>query len=145
MTSLVSPRTNLTIPFPFPFAALQLLPREGVVDCYVLKNAAGKVTDMISFYHLPSSVLNNPKHDHLEVAYSYYNVATTVPLMTLMKDMLIIARNLKVHYSSPSVLVLVQPPHRNSDETPALTLTLTLTLATATITTTRWTCATLWS
>ena len=62
----------------------------------MLKNAAGKVTDMISFYHLPSSVLNNPKHDHLEVAYSYYNVATTVPLVTLMKDMLIIARNLKV-------------------------------------------------
>jgi hypothetical protein len=30
------------------------------------------------------------------VAYSYYNVATTVPLVTLMKDMLIIARNLKV-------------------------------------------------
>ena len=73
-----------------------LLPREGVVDCYVLKDSSGKVTDMLSCYHLPSSVLNNDKHNHLEVAYSYYNVATTVPLVSLMKDLLIIARNVNV-------------------------------------------------
>lgn len=76
--------------------AHMLLPVPGVVDCYVLRDDQGKVTDMISFYHLPSSVLNNEKHKKLEVAYSYYNVATTVPLMMLMKDLLIIARNLNV-------------------------------------------------
>jgi len=76
--------------------AHQLLPREKVVDCYILKDSTGKVTDMISFYHLPSTVLSCEKHNHLEVAYSYYNVATTVPLVKLMKDLLVIARNVNV-------------------------------------------------
>lgn len=77
--------------------AHQLLPKEGVVDCYVLRDQkSGEVTDMISFYHLPSSVLQNELHNRLEIVYFYYNVATTVSLPDLLKDLLIIARQRKV-------------------------------------------------
>ena len=51
------------------------------------------VTDVISFYHLPSTVIGNPKHSQLCAAYSYYNVCTTVPFESLMRDALILARN----------------------------------------------------
>jgi glycylpeptide N-tetradecanoyltransferase len=68
-----------------------LLPRDKVINSYVLTDGeAGAVTDLISFYHLPSSILN--RDDTLFAAYSYYNVATTVPLPVLMKDALILAQ-----------------------------------------------------
>ena len=72
------------------------MPRERVITTYVAcndKDDPDKVTDMISYYHLHSSIIGNPKHDHLYAAYSFYNVATTVPLVDLMKDALIIAKN----------------------------------------------------
>lgn len=37
-----------------------------------------QVTDMCSFYHLPSTVIGHAKHRTLNAAYSFYNVATTV-------------------------------------------------------------------
>mgnify|MGYP002129332388 CR=1 FL=1 len=58
------------------------------------KDDQGAATDLCSFYHLPSTVIGNPKHDKLYSAYSYYNVATTIPLQDLMRDSLIFARNL---------------------------------------------------
>jgi glycylpeptide N-tetradecanoyltransferase len=68
-----------------------LLPRTGVVNCYVLVNEKDKtkVTDMVSFYHLPSTILG--KDETLYAAYSYYNVATTLNLLDLMRDALILA------------------------------------------------------
>jgi glycylpeptide N-tetradecanoyltransferase len=69
-----------------------ILPRAGVIDSYVVDDDEGHVTDMCSFYHLPSSVINNPKHDTLGASYSYYNVATSMPLVDLMRDCLIQAR-----------------------------------------------------
>ncbi|CAM9608337.1 unnamed protein product, partial [Hapterophycus canaliculatus] len=71
-----------------------LLPREGVVDCFVVKDRHGKVTDMCSFYHLPSTVIGHAKHRTLNAAYSFYNVATTVTMTELMRDSLVLARNL---------------------------------------------------
>eukprot|EP00903_Cladosiphon_okamuranus_P011709 g11012.t1 len=71
-----------------------LLPREGVVDCFVVKDRDGKVTDMCSFYHLPSTVIGHAKHRTLNAAYSFYNVATTVTMTELMRDSLVLARNL---------------------------------------------------
>jgi len=44
-------------------------------------------------YHLPSTVIGHPKHDKLNVSYSFYNVATTVSWTELMRDLLIFARN----------------------------------------------------
>ena len=34
-----------------------MLPRTGVVYCYVRENEKGEVTDVCSFYSLPSSIL----------------------------------------------------------------------------------------
>jgi len=70
-----------------------LLPRTGVVNSYVITDGAGKVTDLCSFYHLPSSVMKSEKHKTLYAAYSFYNVATTVDLSTLMTDLLIFAKS----------------------------------------------------
>jgi glycylpeptide N-tetradecanoyltransferase len=68
-----------------------LLPRKGVVNSYVVTSDGGEVTDFISFYHLPSTILN--RDDTLHAAYSFYNVATTVDLTDLMRDALIVAKN----------------------------------------------------
>ena len=50
------------------------LPREGIVYTYVLSRTdiengkkKVKVTDFLSFYSLPSHVMNNPKHNMLYV------------------------------------------------------------------------------
>jgi glycylpeptide N-tetradecanoyltransferase len=67
-----------------------ILPRSKVINSYVLLNA-GKVTDFISFYHLPSTILG--KDETLHAAYSFYNVATSVDLVELMKDALILANS----------------------------------------------------
>lgn len=69
-----------------------ILPREGVVYSFVRENQNGEVTDVCSFYSLPSSILGNEKYTLLKAAYSYWNVATTVPLHELMYDALIFAK-----------------------------------------------------
>jgi glycylpeptide N-tetradecanoyltransferase len=38
-------------------------------------------------------VIGNPLHDKLNAVYSYYNVATSISMEDLMKDLLILARN----------------------------------------------------
>jgi len=70
----------------------QLFPREGVIDSYVVCGEDGEVTDLCSFYHLPSTVIGNEKHNKLLAAYSFYNVATSVPLKLLMEDALTLAK-----------------------------------------------------
>jgi glycylpeptide N-tetradecanoyltransferase len=68
-----------------------LLPRPSVINTYVKldENDKSKVTDMVSFYHLPSTILN--KDETLYAAYCYYNVATTMDLTELMRDALVLA------------------------------------------------------
>ena len=52
-----------------------MIPREWVIESYVVEDPKEKkITDFISFYSLPSSVLKHPNHKILNVAYSYYNV-----------------------------------------------------------------------
>lgn len=70
-----------------------LLPRPGVVNTYVIEGLDKSVTDMCSFYHLPSTVTKHEKHKKLFAVYSFYNVATTIPYIDLMRDLLIYARN----------------------------------------------------
>jgi glycylpeptide N-tetradecanoyltransferase len=85
-------RFQLKIAFSKEEVAHWLLPRDKVIHSYVVCNADDStVTDFLSFYHLPSSILHH--NDTLHAAYSYYNVATSVPLMDLMKDALILAKN----------------------------------------------------
>jgi len=70
-----------------------LLPREGIINCYVIEDPkTHAITDMCSFYTLPSTIIGNAKYQSLKAAYSYYNVATSVSLVDLMKDCLIFAR-----------------------------------------------------
>jgi glycylpeptide N-tetradecanoyltransferase len=81
---------SLKILFSKEEVAHWLLPREHVINSYVVETK-GKITDMVSFYHLPSTILN--MDDTLHAAYSFYNVANTVPLVDLMKDALTLAKN----------------------------------------------------
>ena len=70
-----------------------LMPREGVMTTYVKEDeTSGNLTDFFSFYCLPSSILKNEEHKMLWVAYSFYNVCTTVTITDLMSDALCIAK-----------------------------------------------------
>ena len=68
------------------------MPREWVIESYVVEDK-GKITDFLSFYSLPSSVLKHPEHRILNVAYSYYNVPNKNSLTDLTRDALILAKN----------------------------------------------------
>jgi len=70
-----------------------ILPRDGVVHAFVNENESSKtVTDMFSFYGLPSSVLGHKEYNTLNAAYCFYYAATTVSLKQLMLDALTIAK-----------------------------------------------------
>jgi len=70
-----------------------MLPRDGVIYTYVVPGPeAGSVTDVVSFYSLPSTIVGDARHKTLNAAYSYYNVATKTPLKELMQDALILAK-----------------------------------------------------
>jgi len=71
--------------------------KEGVMECYVVEDPETKlITDMASFYSLPSSILNHPKYQTLNAAYSWYIASTKTPLPQLMKDILILAYKKRV-------------------------------------------------
>eukprot|EP00347_Sterkiella_histriomuscorum_P012835 403367044 len=77
--------------------AHMLLPRDGVVNSYVVYNAEKKkITDFVSFYRLPSQILKKIGHNHdqVNVAYSFYNAATVNPLTELMKYALVQAKEI---------------------------------------------------
>lgn len=67
----------------FPFTAA--IPPSSAVNTTItstvvfgIYHSTTQVTDMCSFYHLPSTVIGHAKHRTLNAAYSFYNVATTV-------------------------------------------------------------------
>jgi len=47
---------------------------------------------MLSYYQLPSTVVDHPKYNTLKAAYSFYNVCTSVSLKQLLNDALITAK-----------------------------------------------------
>ncbi|KAH8482494.1 hypothetical protein H0E87_029799 [Populus deltoides] len=70
-----------------------LLPTENVVDSYLVESPeTHEITDFCSFYTLPSSILGNQNYLTLKAAYSYYNVSVKTPLLQLMNDALIVAK-----------------------------------------------------
>ena len=90
--------------------AHSFLPRPQVVDCFVvprfndMHEETGEVAAMVSFYHLPSSIMRHERHKTLHAAYLFYyftlpapgaapGAAPSVPLRQLMEDGLICARN----------------------------------------------------
>jgi len=68
------------------------LPRSGIIETYVVEDEQGEITDMSSFFTLPSSVMHHPEHKSMKAAYNYYTVATKHELKDLMKDMLVVAK-----------------------------------------------------
>lgn len=68
-------------------------PRSGIISAYVVEDSNGKITDMVSYYALPSTVMHHPVHKLINAAYSFYNVSTKTPWLDLMNDALISARN----------------------------------------------------
>ncbi|XP_073857209.1 glycylpeptide N-tetradecanoyltransferase 2 isoform X16 [Macaca fascicularis] len=69
------------------------LPREHIIDTFVVESPNGKLTDFLSFYTLPSTVMHHPAHKSLKAAYSFYNIHTETPLLDLMSDALILAKS----------------------------------------------------
>jgi len=73
-----------------------LVPRKGVIYTYVVEEAGEdgekEVTDMFSFYSLPSSVLKHEKHTKLHAAYCYYYFANKTPVQQLISDALVLAK-----------------------------------------------------
>ena len=61
-----------------------------IIKCYVIKDVNGNITDMVSYYVIQSTILNNNKM--LNVAYLWYYVSTKTPINELIKDILIIAQ-----------------------------------------------------
>ncbi|KAI2658588.1 Glycylpeptide N-tetradecanoyltransferase 1 [Labeo rohita] len=69
-----------------------LLPQDGVIDTYVVESMADTITDMVSFYTLPSTALNHPVHKGLKAACVLYCISKATPLLQLMEDILIICK-----------------------------------------------------
>lgn len=70
-----------------------MMNREGVVYTYVVENKEGSITDFFSFYEIPSTVIGNAKYSEIKAAYIHYYAHTATPLLQLINDLLIIARD----------------------------------------------------
>ena len=99
------------------------LPRDEIIDTYVVEKPASSlvqsepqkgnkdmngavsspskkdnsmvITDMVSFYTLPSTVMSHPTHNKLKAAYSFYNVSTVTPWVDLIGDALVLAKKVR--------------------------------------------------
>lgn len=72
------------------------------------------MTDFLSFYTLPSTIMNHPVHRSLKAAYSFYNVHTTTTLLDLMSDALILAKSVHVQsYKTCSLKCLLAKNYWN--------------------------------
>lgn len=69
------------------------LPQGGIIDSFVVESPGGAITDFVSYYTLPSTVVYHPVHKTLKAAYSFYNVSTNTQWIDLMLDALITAKN----------------------------------------------------
>ena len=71
-------------------------PRDRIIYSYVIQQIpSGPITDMISFYSIPSSVIRHPKHKELHTAYLFYYFSTKTPVSNLLYDALILANSSK--------------------------------------------------
>lgn len=67
------------------------LPQPDIVYSFVVEND-NVITDFVSYYTLPSTVMHHPVHKILKAAYSFYNVSTKTPWVDLMNDALVSAK-----------------------------------------------------
>lgn len=84
-------------------------PKEQVVWSYVVEDPeTKKVTDFVSFYNLESTVIGHKKHDTIKAAYLFYYATETAfsgkeealkpRLNSLIKDALIIAKQVRLYF-----------------------------------------------
>ncbi|XP_019127492.2 glycylpeptide N-tetradecanoyltransferase 1 [Larimichthys crocea] len=70
-----------------------LLPRENVIDTYVVEGDDGTLTDVVSFYSISFKVLNHPVHTDLRAAHLLYVASTATDVVDLMGDTLVLAKS----------------------------------------------------
>lgn len=72
--------------------------RPNVVNTYVVQNPLdGQLTDMISFYHIPSTIIGNKRHKTLNAVYLFYFfLSDKTSINQLMLDGLIMAKKLGI-------------------------------------------------
>nr|XP_046234298.1 glycylpeptide N-tetradecanoyltransferase 2-like isoform X2 [Scatophagus argus] len=70
-----------------------LLPRENVIDTYVVEGDDGTLTDVVSFYSISSRVLNHPVHTGLRAAHLLYFASTVTDPVNLMEEALVLAKS----------------------------------------------------
>ncbi|KAK8798728.1 hypothetical protein WA158_007812 [Blastocystis sp. Blastoise] len=71
-----------------------LLPREGVLDSYVIEDAtSGVITSFFSFFNIQSSIQHNDKYKEFIASYSYYYFSDNIPVTDLFADALVLAKN----------------------------------------------------
>ena len=68
------------------------VPRNKIVYSYVVEGDDGKITDFISFYLLPSSILKHDVHKVLYAAYSFFNVPGRYTIKDLFKNAIVLAK-----------------------------------------------------
>lgn len=68
-----------------------LVMQKDVIYSYVVENTDGVITDMLSFYTLPSTIIGNDQYSELKAAYMFYTVANTIQVKELMQNALILA------------------------------------------------------
>jgi glycylpeptide N-tetradecanoyltransferase len=72
-----------------------MLPRESVLYSYVVEDEDKQITDFISFYSLPSSILEHPDYETLHCAYLYYYFTGKYDITELQRNVLVIANKMK--------------------------------------------------
>lgn len=71
------------------------IPRKGVVYSYVIEDPeTSAITDFISFYSLPSTLLKHEVHKTLKACYSFFNFGNKNTIKNLLKNALILANKL---------------------------------------------------
>jgi len=70
-----------------------LVHQEGVVSSYVVEDPQTKeLTDFLSFYTLPSTVIGNPEYSEMKAAYMFYMVPGKHSVEELTRQLLILAK-----------------------------------------------------
>ena len=71
-------------------------PEDEIIHSYVVENETSKeISEFISFYSLPSTVIGHPVHKNMRAAYGYYYFTSKPENVThLLRDALILAKRL---------------------------------------------------
>ena len=62
------------------------------MECFVVVDKENKITDMFSFYNLPSTISGHTQFKELKAAYAYYMVPGKLSMKELVKTCLITAK-----------------------------------------------------